>query len=79
MDGTGDARAEKGVADDTVFDLKQRNDVKYTPKCTKYMIAELGIRIKNSLHPTHHTDEGLQDESHPSMYWPGSSWATLVG
>ena len=72
MDGTGYARAEKGVADDTVLDLQQRNDVKYTPNDAKGL-------IKNSLHPTHHTDEGLRDESHPSMYWPGSSWATLAG
>ena len=78
MDGTGYARAEERVADDTILDLSKRNDVKYTPKCTKYIIAELGIRINNSLHPSDHTDEGLQNESHPSMYWPGSSWATLA-
>ena len=79
MGGTGYARAEKRIADDTVLDLKQRNDVRYTPNDAKGLMTKMEVRIKNSLHPTHHTDEGLQDESHPSIYWPGSSWATLAG
>ena len=42
MDGIGYARAEKRVADDTVLDLRKRNDVKYTPNDAKGLIAQNG-------------------------------------
>ena len=39
--GEGYARAEKRVADDTILDLRKRNDVRYTPNDAKGLMTKM--------------------------------------